>query len=268
MASEEITLAGHLIAANSEADARQLLQTLVRAYPDFEIPARWLEFLEAERLDRIALLEQPSDRTDALGRHTRRAGIWLETMRPVWVQIARPDEIASHEETLDLHWRTRRPWGGLRIGVRHCEDRRTLFRRRECRRISRSSAHRKSGTRTRRRHCASVTRPWALLNALAAVGVQLPDVELARFTLERSGALLLTDLAGAKRVDPDVRGEINFELARSCCSRRVEPSAPLHRPSCSEIGGVEARRVVPNWREGSLAAGGDAMKQRCNRLHK
>ena len=28
----------------------------------------------------------------------------------------------------------------------------------------------------------------------------------------------LTDLAGARRVDPDVRGGFNFELARSCCT--------------------------------------------------
>jgi hypothetical protein len=57
-----------------------------------------------------------------------------------------------------------------------------------------------------------------ILNALAAVGIRLPDVNPARFALERSGALVLTDLAGASRVDCDAQGEIHFELARSFCN--------------------------------------------------
>ena len=56
------------------------------------------------------------------------------------------------------------------------------------------------------------------MNTLAAFGVQLPDVDLERFALERSGAVLLTDLAGAKRVDSDARGGFHFELARSFCT--------------------------------------------------
>ena len=67
-----IALARHLIAANADADARQLLQTLVGAPPGSGVPASWLTFLDAERLDRIVLLEQPSDQEDVLGHGVRR----------------------------------------------------------------------------------------------------------------------------------------------------------------------------------------------------
>jgi hypothetical protein len=212
-----IALAGHLIATNSEADARQLLQNLARANPDFDIPTRWLEFLDAERLDRIALLEQPSDRVDALGQHTRRAGIWLETMRPVWVQIARLDEIASHEETVRLIGELAVPGVAslLESGTTKADEPYFVVANagEPLDRALTENAGLELSPALRVCHEAV-----GLLNALAAVGVQLPDVNLARFTLERSGALLLTDLAGARRVDPDVRGAFNFELARSFCT--------------------------------------------------
>jgi hypothetical protein len=212
-----IALAGHLIAANSEADARQLLQNLASANPDFDIPARWLELLDAERLDRIALLAQPSDRMDALGQHTRRAGIWLETMRPVWVQIARLDEIASHEETVRLIGELAVPGVAslLESGTTKAGEPYFVVANagEPLERALTENAGLELSPALRVCHEAV-----GIFNALAAVGVQLPDVNLARFTLERSGALLLTDLAGARRVDPDVRGGFNFELARSFCT--------------------------------------------------
>ena len=233
-----VALAGHLIAANSEKDARQLLQTLVRAHPDFEIPARWLEFLDAERLDRIALLEQPSDRMDALGQHTRRAGIWLETMRPVWVQIARLDEIASHEEALGLIGELAIPGVAsvLESGTTKTGEPYFVI-------ANAGESLDRALTENAGLELAPALRVCheavGILNALAAVGVQLPDVKLARFTLERSGALLLTDLAGARRVDPDVRGGFNFELARSCCTDVLNRARRYIVPA-------EVRSVVSN----------------------
>jgi hypothetical protein len=212
-----IALAGHLIAANYEAEARQLLQALASANPAFDMPARWLEFLDAERLDRIALLEEPSDRTDALGQHNVRAGIWLETMRPVWIQIARLDGIASHEETVTLMGELAVPGVASVLESGTTGPGEPYF-------VIANAGESLDGALTEDaglelapalRVCHEAV---GLLSALAAVGVQLPDGKLARFTLDGSGALLLTDLAGASRVDPDVRGGLHFELARSFCT--------------------------------------------------
>jgi len=246
-----IALAGHLIAANSEADARQLLQNLAGANPDLEIPAQWLEFLDAERLDRIALLEQPSDRMDALGQHTRRAGIWLESMRPVWVQIARRDAIASHEETAGLIGELAVPGVAAVLASGSTQAGEPYFAVANPGELLDRALAENAGLdlHATLRVCHEAV---GVLNALAAVGVQLPGVELARFTLESSGALLLTDLAGASRVDPDVRGGFHFELARSCCTdvlnRARRYIVPAHvrsvvsdSKSCAELASGLAR---------------------------
>jgi hypothetical protein len=240
-----LALARHLIAADCEAEARKLLQTMSREHPDFGPAKRWLELLEAERLDRIVLLEQPSDRKDVLGRHARRAGIWLETMGPVWVQIASLDELASHEETAGL-------MRGLAVpGVAAVLESGTTSRG-EPYFVVRNSGEPldKALTENSGLELAAALRicheAVGLLSALAAVGVQLPDVDPARFSREPSGALLLTDLAGAKRVDPDVRGVLHFELARACCAnvlsrarRYIVPAAlksvVASAKSCAEL---------------------------------
>ncbi len=222
-AERGVALARHLIAANSDAAARQILQTLASEYPDHGTPALWLAYLDAERFDRIVLLEQPSDRMDALGQHARRAGIWLETMRPVWVQIARPDGISSHEETRGLMCELAVPGVASVLESGATNDGAAYFVVANCGedldRALTDNAGLELGSALR--VCYEAV---GLLNALAAVGVRLPDAGFGRFTLEHSGALLLTDLAGAARVDSDALGGFHFELARSFCTAVLDRS--------------------------------------------
>jgi hypothetical protein len=77
--------------------ARRILQELTREFPDFPVPASWLRLLDGHRLDRVALLDEPGGLTDVLGHHVRRAGVCLETMRPVQVQLADPEHAETHE---------------------------------------------------------------------------------------------------------------------------------------------------------------------------
>jgi hypothetical protein len=230
-AERGIALARHFIAANADADARQLLKTLVADHPGSGVPARWLAFLDAERLDRIVLLEQPSDRGDVLGQGARRAGIWLETMHPVWVQIAHFDAIESHEETAGLMRELTIP------GVASVLESGTTDRGAPYFAISNSGKSLGQALgETAGLELAPTLRVCheavGIFNALAAVGVQLADSHLDRFTLERSGALQLTDLTGARRVDPDIHGGFHFDLARSMCNeilnrarRHIVPAA-------------------------------------------
>ena len=212
-----IALARHFIAASSHGAARQLLQTLSRENPDAGIPALGLELLVAERLDRIALLEQPSDRMDALGQHTRRAGIWLETMRPVWVQIARSDAVTTHEETLGVMCELAIPGVASVLESGATKDGEPYFVVANSGEFLDRALAEDAGLELgpALRVCREAV---GLLNALAAVGVRLPDVDPGRFTLEPSGSLLLMDLGGAGRVDSDARGGFHFELARSFCT--------------------------------------------------
>lgn len=211
-----IALARHLIAAGSEGDAKQILQNLAHADPNFDVPSRWLEYLEAERLDRFVLLEQPSDQMDSLGQNPRRAGIWLETMRPVWVQVAHSEGIASHEESVALLSQLAVPGVVTVLGSGTTKAGEPYFVVANVGESLDRALTENAGLDLVEglRVCHEVV---CLLNALAAVGIQLPDVKLSRFSRGPSGDLLLTDVAGAKRVDPDAAGGFNLELARSCC---------------------------------------------------
>jgi hypothetical protein len=212
-----VALARHLISAKSDGAARPLLQTLSSDYPNLGIPPQWLEYLDAERLDRVVLLEQPSDQMDALGQHARRAGIWLETMRPVVVQIARSDAVASHEEIRGLLCELAVPGVATVLESGATNDGVPYF-------VIANSGEPLDSALTENaglvigsalRVCHEAV---GLLNGLAAVGVRLPDVSLARFALEPSGTLSLNDIAGAMKVEPDASGAFHLELARAFCS--------------------------------------------------
>ena len=56
-----------------------------------------------------------------------------------------------------------------------------------------------------------------ILAALAAAGIQLPDAFMPRFTREPRGVLLLTDLAGAKRVEVEAAASLHLKLAQEFC---------------------------------------------------
>ena len=79
-----------------------------------------------------------------------------------------------------------------------------------------------------------------------AGGFQFPDANPARFALDRSGVLVLNDLAGAKRCAPDASGGSHLELARSLCDallnaarRQIVPadvrSIVANSKTCAEL---------------------------------
>jgi hypothetical protein len=246
-----VALARHFIEANSDAAAKQLLQTLASENPGFDVPVQWLSYLEAESFDRIVLLTEPSGRKDALGDHPRREGIWLETMQPVWVQIARPDAVSRHEETRSLMCELAAPGVAsvLKYGATNEAEPYFIIANsgESLERALTDNAGLELGESVRLCHEAV-----GLFSALAALGVRLPDASLFRFSIEGLGRLRLTDLAGAQRVDPDVRGGFHFELARgfctevlSCARRHIVPadvsSVVSGSKSCAELASGLAR---------------------------
>ena len=246
-----LALARHLIAANCEPTARRLLQTLASDHPDFGVPTNWLRFLDARRFDRIALLEQTDSPEGALEQNPRHAGIWLETMRPVWVQIARADEVSTHEATLALMNELALPGVACVLDSGTTDEGNPYF---AVANVGQSLdvALTENGGLELQSSLRACHEAVGLLSALAALGIRLPDVDPVRFSLERSGTLVLTDLAGARRVDCDTRGKGHFDLARSFCgevlnrARRHIVPAEVKRVvseanSCAELASGLAR---------------------------
>ena len=240
-----LALARHFIRANADAEAKKLLRTLASEIPNFDVPAQWLELLDAERIGRTVLLDQPSDQKDASGQHARRAGIWLENMGPVWVQIAAPEAVTSHEETLELMGELIVPGVATVLESGTTMEGASYFVLANFGESLDRALNEDAGLElgaSLRVCCEAV----GILSALAAVGVQLADVDPSRFVLRRPGVLVLTDLAGASRVDCDAEGGVHFELARSFCNdvlnrarRHIVPAevklAVSESKSCSEL---------------------------------
>jgi hypothetical protein len=240
-----LSLARHLIAANSDADARQLLQGLIRDRSDSSAPSRWLTWLDAERLGRIALLELPDDQKDVPGQGSRRAGIWLDRMRPVWIQIADASSLASHQAGVEIIKDLCIPGVASLLESGTTQAGQPYFTVSALGKPLDRALREDSGLELAAtfRVCQEAV---GILNALAAVGVQLPDARWGRFTLDGSGALQLTDLAGATRVEVDAHGGFHFELAQSFCDevlsqmrRHIVPaavrSAVTDAKNCAEL---------------------------------
>jgi len=200
-------LARAWLAAGDEPRARDLLQALVKQYPSYQLPRRWLAALAAPRCGPLALIEPPAPDAGAV---ERGSGLWLETLQRVWIYAA-PAESAQYRALVDL-------WQGLTCpsvapvvySGRHSDGRDYLAVRRIGRRLD---------ARFKPAHERAVfSLCWqlsALLGALARFGVALPDAELGRFEVCEAGRLWLVDLRGAERADAEAR---HLELARARCS--------------------------------------------------
>lgn len=244
-----LALARHFMASEQEADARKLLQVLAREYPDFPAPARWQGFLDAERLADIALLDEPAELKDALGHHARRAGIDLSTLRAVWIQIGNPDHADSHETAAQLLSELCIPGVAALQASGTTPAGEPYFvvagsgRGLETELIENLEAGDALGL------CRGAVQ---ILAALATAGIQLPDASLQRFTRETDGALLLTDLAGAQRLEVEAAKSAHVTLAREFCQfvlgkarRYIAPrdarEAVSAAQSCAELARTLAR---------------------------
>ena len=209
-----LALARHFLGADQEPGARKILQALTSEFPALSVSAAWLRLLDGERLDRLALLDEPAGLTDALGHDPRRAGIWLETMHPVWIQLADPAHAETHEALLCLLRELCIPGVVPLLASGTTPNGEPYFVVANSGQALESVLAEGLGRWEALRLCLDGIQ---VLAALATAGVQLPDAAARRFTRETNGALLLTDLAGARSVETEVAGAVHLELARELC---------------------------------------------------
>ena len=244
-----LALARHFLAAQQEAEARKILQVLAGEYPDFSVPARWQGFLDAERLGEVALLDEPAGLKDALRHHERRAGIDLKTLRAVWIQIGNPEHADSHEATAHLLDELCIPGVAplLASGTAPAGEPYFVVAGLGQQLEPASIGDLEAGDALRL--CRNAVE---ILAALAAAGIQLPDALMPRFTRDPRDVLLLTDLAGAKRVEVEAAASLHLKLAQEFCQfvlgkarRYIAPREVLEAVSaarsCAELARAFAR---------------------------
>ena len=224
-----MALARALVAAGAEREARELLEALVRRYPDFRQPRRWLEALAAPRLGRVALSDEPRrGGGDARGTglrdakaEGRLAALSLDNMQRLSVFVARAPDDHEHRSWFELlgslslpslapvwdHGTTDdgRPWFALpRLG----RSMTGVLRGRPA--LDRESAL---------RLCAEAA---AILAMLAEVGVLLPDADPERFELGDSGRLWLFDVKGGEHRPPSEVRRLHPRHAADLCQKVLD----------------------------------------------
>ena len=256
-AKHALGLARHFLAAQQEAEARKILQVLAGEYPDFSVPTCWQGFLDAERLGEVALVDEPAGLKDALGHHERRAGIDLKTLRAVWVQIGNPEHADSHEATVRLLDELCIPGVAPLLASGTAPAGEPYFAVARPGRTLEPALMGDLEAGDALRLCRDAVE---IIAALAAAGIQLPDASTLRFTRDTRGALLLTDLAGAKRIDVAAAGSLHLKLAQEFCQlvlgrarryiapRDVVEAVPAAR-SCAQLARAFARsEMMCSWR--------------------
>lgn len=203
--------AGQLLERGDEEAARKTLNEIREAHPDFRLPARWLEALDAPRLGRVALLDVTSTdggrRRPSRSRGSLAAGFSLRTQRAVWLRTAPPDEAETFRREVDLQrglavagvlppsdWGVAEDGTAWVAGPAVGRPLRELLDRRKW----------------RRDHAFALALGGVqLLHSLAVGGVVLPDLEPERLLVVDGAVpvLWLADLSGAERARgvPDAR---------------------------------------------------------------
>lgn len=233
-----------LLVARCEREAHRQLQLVVKAHPDLPLAVRWLDAMDAPRWGRLALVGRRSK--------GRCPGMWLDRMVPVWVY-------SSTAEAMDRHRAARSLFEelcltGLPQMVAHGVER---ARSGEAPALAPGDAIGHEGSEQPEGEGADLeyyaivrrgltleqalgrkggieledalevcSHAVGLLSALALAGVLVDDCHPRRFDLDGT-RLWLTDLFGARRLDPSAAREGNLEQARRLCGgvlRRVRQS--------------------------------------------
>jgi hypothetical protein len=209
-----LSLARHFMAADDEPGARKVLGELASEHPGVPTFAGWLELLDREWLDRVALLDEPAGLRDALGHHRRRAGIDLDTLRPVCIQLADPEQVETHEAAARLLGELCIPGVAPLLASGTAPTGEPYFAVANAGRVVEPALLESLELGQALRLCLDGVQ---ILAALATAGVALPDAALRRFNREGCGALVLTDLAGAGRVEAESAAAAQLERARELC---------------------------------------------------
>ncbi len=208
-----MALARHFLAAQEDKEARKLLKALSDAHPDFRLPARWLEILDAPRIDRFALSKRSKPTQDASGQHRRTPAVWLDTMRAIWLQVGSDDGVETHLATAQLLNELCIPGVAPLLHSGTTEEGAPYFTQPDPGQELGQALTHKGGLSLEEamRMCREAT---GILAALASAGVVLPDAHSRRFALDEGRRLWLMDVSGGQQGSAEAA---HLELARGLC---------------------------------------------------
>lgn len=230
-----LDVAGARLAAGQDDAARKLLQRLTRDAPGFRAPARLLEALEGERFGRIAVMP-PRDGEKRKGGSHFRPAIDLRTQQRLWLRDGTAEEAPAFESAATLARELVLP--SLLRPVESGKSAQGLpYFALPARGRGAFEMLRRDGGLSPIDAAHVAEDAAALLGALAAQGVVLPDVRFDRFAIDGQ-RLWLRDLLGATRLAPADATVQALPLARELClavlGRRMASSPGAEALSSAE----------------------------------
>jgi len=211
-----IALARHHLLSQDEKEARELLKSLAGEHPDSPLAGRWLEILDAPRIDRFALSREPRPESDTPGRHRRIPAVWIDTMREVSLQVGAEEHADTVRAAVELLDGIRIPGVAPLLASGATPDGAPYYAIPHPGHDLRRILTRKGGLSLEQ--AMSTCRDAAsILSVLAAAGIELPDANSRRFALEPSGRLWLVDLCGGRSCEVEAAKNTHGELARGLC---------------------------------------------------
>lgn len=219
-----LMLARHLLGGGYEGAACRVLKELVRDYPDFDRPKRWLDLVQhPARIGPFAPDDGAPARRDAMSQHERRSGFCTPSMRPAWIQLGSEAHVDTMTAAAQVLSECNIPnlvplldsgvtSEGAPYFVTPNPGRPLDAVLQEGRAVDLEEAT---------RICLEGT---TLLSTLAAVGVGVHDAAPVRFALDAGGAVWLVDVSGATRATADEAGAENLRAARDFCETVLSTS--------------------------------------------
>jgi hypothetical protein len=211
-----IALARHHLLSQDEKEARELLKSLSAEHPDSPLAGRWLEALDAPRIDRFALSREPHPASDASGRHRRIPAVWIDDMREVSLQVGAEGHADAVRAAVALLDGIRIPGVAPLLASGTTPDGAPYYAIPHPGQDLRRVLTRKGGLSLEQAMC-TCRDAASILSALAAAGIELPDANSRRFALESSGRLWLVDLCGGRSCEVEAAKNAHVELARGLC---------------------------------------------------
>ncbi len=203
-----------LLAEHCDDDARELLIQMRDHQKNFKLPGRLLAALDAERVDRVALLSDEANRGRGKPKQTAplRPGLWLDRQRPVWICVGEPNDAARFEDAAALHRKTVLPGVAqlLLAGTGAAKEPYRAFPRTGVPAVQAWHRQRLDPADARDLAIAGIE----ILSALALASIALPDVDVQRFLAQGTERLWLWDLAGAHAATVEQATHAHVALAR------------------------------------------------------
>jgi len=222
-----------LLERHEDQKAEKLLSRLAEHHPRFEIPKRWLQSLQRERVGRIALKNTDKNRTV-------QHGFWLDRQQEVVVRIGTAAESVRYGEMSRMHQSLHIPGVAPFATQGVAEDGRPYIATATVGQPATKHYQKRPPVHVVIEHLQEGLR---LLWSLSQTGIAVSDFGLESCFVDARDRLWLQDLSQCTQAAPGEAAAQTLDAARRWCATQLEQIGPRRRRLFSR----EKLQEVRDW---------------------